>query len=196
MTGPFGSGKTAIAYYVISKLEKEGYEIIVASEPEEIVRRFRRNQRQLFLFDDVFGKYSSNISDTTDRWKTYCSKINEFLSKSNSVKIVITCRTHIFLLNEKFFENFKTDLSFIHKDLISEKIVLNLEERRKIYQSIFKPNPPESISANILSLYHFYPVMCSSYNKENLLKYLKHPVETVSAEIADMQTHSDIGYLA
>ncbi|CAG2187816.1 unnamed protein product [Mytilus edulis] len=69
ITGPFGSGKTAIAYYIISKLEKEGYEIIVAAKPEDIVRRFRINQSQLFLFDDILGKYSSNISDITDGWE-------------------------------------------------------------------------------------------------------------------------------
>lgn len=195
ITGPFGSGKTAIAYYIISKLEKEGYEIIVASEPEDIVRRFRRNQRQLFLFDDILGKYSSNISDITDRWEKYFSKI-KVLTKSNSVKIIITCRTHIFLLNEKVFENLRITFTFFHKDLNSDEIRLNLEERRKIYQSYFKSYPPKSICDDILSLYHFFPVMCSTYNEENWLKYFKHPVDTVSTEIADMQTYSDIGYLA
>lgn len=196
ITGPFGSGKTAIAYYIISKFEKNGYEIFVASEPEEIVSRFRRNHRQLFLFDDILGKYLSPISDITDRWEKFSSKINEVLTKSNSVKIVITCRTHIFLLNEKVLKIFSTSSGFIHQDLISKELRLNLEERQNIYQSYFRSNPPKSISDDILSLYNFYPVMCSSYTKENLLKYFKHPVDIIYAEIANMQTLSDIGYLA
>ncbi|CAC5380433.1 unnamed protein product [Mytilus coruscus] len=198
ITGPFGSGKTTIVHHIISKFRKEGFEATFASDPKEIVRRSNhvQNQRQLFVIDDVFGKYSSNISDITDRWEQFGSTLRSILLESSTVKVIITSRTYIYLLNAKCFENLRNHVSFIHKDLNSEKLRLNLEERRNIYKSYFRCDPPKSISDDILLLYHFYPAMCSSYNKENILEYFKHPDEIISAEISDMQRRSDIAFLA
>ncbi|XP_052077387.1 uncharacterized protein LOC127715390 isoform X2 [Mytilus californianus] len=196
ITGPFGSGKTTIACYISSMLAKEGYETNFVSNPEEIMRLTYRNRRQLFIIDDVFGKYSTNISDITERSEKYGSSINAILTKSGTVKVLITSRTYIYQLNFMSFENLKTAISFIHKDLIPETSELDLEERRKMYKSYFESDPPKSISDDILSLYHFYPVMCASYNKDNVLQYFTHPVDIISAEIDSMQQKSDIGYLA
>ncbi|XP_052077391.1 uncharacterized protein LOC127715391 isoform X2 [Mytilus californianus] len=196
ITGPFGSGKTAIAYHIISRLEKEGYEITVASDPEQIVRRFHRNQRQLFLMDDILGKYSSNIPDIIAKLEKCGSAINTIFEKSDTVKVLITCRTYIFQLYAQYFESLREHVSFIHKNLIAENLRLKLEERKEIYKSYFESDPPELISDDILILYHFYPLICSSHNKEYVLEYFKHPKKIVSAEISGFKRLSDTGYLA
>lgn len=196
ITGPFESGKTAIAYHISSELEKEGYIIAVTSDPEEIVRRFNRNKRQLFLMDDILGKYSSNILNSIDKLEKCGSILNSVLTKSDNVKVLITCRTYIFQLYAQYFESLRKRVSFIHKNLFSQDLRLKLEERKKIYKSYFESNPPEIISDDILLLYHFYPLICSSHNKEYVLEYFKYPQKIISAEIADFKRLSDTGYLA
>lgn len=196
ITGPFGSGKTIIANYIVSKLEQEGYEIIFASDSVDIDRRFNRNQRQLFLIDDILGKYSSNVSDITDKLERCGSAINSILKQSFTVKVLITCRTYMFQLYAQNFESLRRHVSLIHKNLISENLRLNLEERKKMFKLYFESDPPKSISDDILLLYNFYPVMCSSNNKDNLLECFFHPVYIISAEIDSMRKKSDFGYLA
>ncbi|CAC5400653.1 unnamed protein product [Mytilus coruscus] len=196
ITGPFGSGKTTIVDYILSKFKKEGFVTIFSSDPEEIVRRTNHKQRQLFVIDDVFGKYLSNLSDITDKWEKNGSTLNAILTKSDTVKVLITSRTYIYLLNANCFETLRNHISFIHKDLNSEKLRLSLEDRKRIYKSYFGCDPPISISDDILVLYHFYPAICSFYNKDNILKYIQYPDEIVSAVISDMQRRSDTAYLA
>lgn len=196
ITGPFGSGKTGIAYHAILNLEKEGFKIIFAADPEEIVSRFNGHYRLLFLFDDVLGKYSSNTLNITAKWKKNATAIKTVVAKTSMVKIIITCRTYIYQLNEKFFEHLFESISFIHKNIISEKLKLSLEERRHILNSYFEPEPQTSISDEILLLYHFFPVICSSCNNDNYLEYFNHPDKVIYVEISEMQKHSDIGYLA
>lgn len=196
ITGPFESGKTTIACYITSTLAEEGYETIFVSNPEDIMKRTYRNRRQLFIIDDVFGKYSTSLSDITERSEKYGSSIKTILTKSGTMKVLITCRTYIYLLNFKSFENLKSQISFIHKDLISDELQLNLEERKEMYKSYVESDPPKLLSSDTFLLYYFYPIMCSSYKKDFILEYFKHPVDIVSAEIACMQNNSDIGYLA
>ncbi|XP_071125223.1 uncharacterized protein [Mytilus edulis] len=197
ITGPFGSGKTITAHYIISKLENKGYETILVSNPEQIERHFHSNKKLLFLMDDILGKYSSNASDIIDKLKKCGSTINSiFKRRNNTAKMLITSRTYIFQLYEQYFNIFRKHVSFIHKNLISENLQLDLKERKKIYKSYFESDPTELIADNILSLYRFYPLMCSSYKGEHMLEYFKHPNEIVSAEISAMQRRSDISYLA
>lgn len=195
ITGPFGYGKTSIAYYIISKLEKEGYETTFASDLEHIIRHFDPNKKPLFLMDDILGKYSSNISDVVDKLEKCSSTIPPIL-KSDTTKVLIICRTYIFQLYAQYFGSLREHVPFIHKNLIAESLQLNLEERKEIYQSYFDSDPKELISDTILILYQFYPLICSSHNKEFVLKYFNHPHKIVAAEISGILQHSDTCYLA
>ncbi|VDI80572.1 palmitoyltransferase ZDHHC13/17 [Mytilus galloprovincialis] len=98
-------------------------------------------------------------------------------------------------MNDEYFATLRNSLSLIHQDLTSEDLQLTVNERRKIYESYFKSDLPKSISDETLSLYNFYPLICSSYDKDYALKSLRHPNKIVSAEVYGMCTKEDIGYL-
>lgn len=196
ITGPFGSGKTAIVYHIISELKKTGYIITVASDPSEIVRRFHRNKRQLFVMDDILGKKSSNLPDVIDKLEKSGSIINSIFKKSHTVKVLLTCRTYMFQLYAQCFESLRKHVLFIHKNLISEDLRLKLEERKGIYKCYFESDPPELIPNDILLLYNFYPKICSSYNKESVLEYFKYPERVISTEMSGFKRLYGTGYLA
>lgn len=191
LTSSFGSGKTAIAIYIADKLEKEGYAILFVSSPEEISKRFRPNQRQFFLLDDLFESTCPNICDLTNHW----SDINTIFIKNSYVKVLVTCRTYIYEMNVEYFADVRNSVSLVHKDLMSEDLQLSLDERRNIYKSYFESTIPESISSKNLLMYHFYPSICSFYDKSTFVKHLGHPDNIISEKVNIMLKHRDISFL-
>ncbi|CAC5383304.1 unnamed protein product [Mytilus coruscus] len=195
VTGPFGSGKTAIAYHISFALAKAGYDILLVSNPEELVAPSHLNEKQLFLIDDIFGKYC-NSSDMTDRCEKYCSVINTILTKCAAAKVLITSRTYISQTHRQYFDTMRKKMAYIHTSLISEDLGLCLEERKIMFKSYFKSDPSQSISDNVYLLHNFYPLICSSCNENKFLDICRYPYEVISLEICYMQKQSDICYLA
>lgn len=60
--GSSGNGKTALARHTALKLKKENqFEIIPVETPEQILE-YRTNKNQVFVIDDVVGKYSVDLN--------------------------------------------------------------------------------------------------------------------------------------
>ncbi|CAC5358038.1 ANK [Mytilus coruscus] len=103
ITGIPGSGKSALAYHVAIHIqETEGYTVLPNWVPSELMKMANSNIKQLFVFDDVFGKYSLNECNL-NCWESETRRINMLL-KNKLLK---------FIKNE--VENFKSrkDISFI-----------------------------------------------------------------------------------
>ncbi|CAG2216424.1 unnamed protein product [Mytilus edulis] len=60
ITGSPGCGKSAVAHHIALELEKEKYEIIPCDAPSEIFKHFTKNKFQVFVIDDVCGKFALN----------------------------------------------------------------------------------------------------------------------------------------
>ncbi|CAG2234019.1 unnamed protein product [Mytilus edulis] len=103
ITGSPGCGKSVTAHHVALKLEKEGYDIIPCDEPSEILMYFTKEKIQVFVIDDVCGKFALN-QHKSDSWEQYDSKLdmltesctlsgdNEENLVKSKIKFIITCR--------------------------------------------------------------------------------------------------------
>ncbi|CAG2216442.1 unnamed protein product [Mytilus edulis] len=108
ITGSPGCGKSAAAHHVAFELENEGYEILPCDDPSEIVKHLSTEKFQVFVIDDVCGKFSLN-QQKADSWEQNDGKLNMLIESSNQndddedncskpeAKFIITCRENIFV---------------------------------------------------------------------------------------------------
>ncbi|CAG2234024.1 unnamed protein product [Mytilus edulis] len=103
ITGSTGCGKSVAAHHAALTFEKEGYEIIPCEEPSEIIMHFITEKIQVFVIDDICGKFALN-QHKADSWEQIDGKLNMLIESSRQKddkddssnksknKFTITCR--------------------------------------------------------------------------------------------------------
>lgn len=92
--GASGSGKTVILYQLANEMFKtEGYKIIIGNKPSDVLEKNNDNQKQLFIFDDVCGKFAFD-QILGESWNLLSSRIREIL-KRKSTKLIFSCKSQI-----------------------------------------------------------------------------------------------------
>ncbi|VDI60157.1 Hypothetical predicted protein [Mytilus galloprovincialis] len=129
VTSKSGLGKTATIRHIALKLKLHGFEIVPVESPEDIIK-YKTKQKQVFLIDDVLGKY--DLSPTLlDKWERINEKlISCFGIEIESSKILCTLRLQIAL--HKRFKNASTILNQEVINLECESNSLSKEEKQKI----------------------------------------------------------------
>ncbi|CAG2198536.1 unnamed protein product [Mytilus edulis] len=81
VTSNLGLGKTATIRHIALKFKLEGFEIVPVESPIDIIK-YKTNKKQLFLIDDVLGKYS--LSPTRlGEWERFNDKLIRCLNTEN-----------------------------------------------------------------------------------------------------------------
>ncbi|XP_063405914.1 uncharacterized protein LOC134689874 [Mytilus trossulus] len=129
VTSKSGLGKTATIRHIAFKLKQQGFEIVPIESPEDIIK-YKTTKKQVFLIDDVLGKYE--LSPTLlERWEILNEKLISCLNKeSGQNKILCTLRLHISLL--KRFKNASTILNKEVINLEHESIALSKKKKKKL----------------------------------------------------------------
>ncbi|XP_063405743.1 serine/threonine-protein phosphatase 6 regulatory ankyrin repeat subunit C-like [Mytilus trossulus] len=83
ITGSPGCGKSAAAHHVALELEKEGYEIVPCDDPSEITQHLTTEKFQVFMIDDVCGKFALN-QQKVNSWDQYEDKLNLLLESNQN----------------------------------------------------------------------------------------------------------------
>ncbi|CAG2190087.1 unnamed protein product [Mytilus edulis] len=132
VTSNSGLGKTATIRHIALKLKYKGFEIVPVESPEDIIK-YKTNKKQLFLIDDVLGKY--DLSPTRlDEWESKNEKIISCLNiGGGSKKIMCTLRLQI--ARNKRFKNASTILNKTVINLQHESCALSKEEKKNILMS-------------------------------------------------------------
>ncbi|CAG2256316.1 unnamed protein product [Mytilus edulis] len=88
VTASSGLGKTAIIRHIAFKFKLEGFEIVPVESPEDIII-YKTNKKQVFLIDDVLGKY--NLSPTLlEKWERINGELlNSLETELGSTKLQI-----------------------------------------------------------------------------------------------------------
>lgn len=95
-----GSGKSATAHHIAVKLKEEGSEILPTKDIKEIETYCNPKIPQVFVIDDVFGKFGFD----KEKYKT-CMEYEQSFSKliMSKTKILMTCGDAVFK-NEELSE--------------------------------------------------------------------------------------------
>ncbi|XP_052057776.1 uncharacterized protein LOC127698382 isoform X2 [Mytilus californianus] len=105
VVGRSGSGKSTVLRHIALALhaEKESYEVFPSFSPEDVRQHFDRSKKQVFVFDDVFGKYAIDLH-TVDEWIFFMHDMKSYLDHGN-LRMMFSCRSHI--TNHPHFQKLK-----------------------------------------------------------------------------------------
>ncbi|CAC5366232.1 unnamed protein product [Mytilus coruscus] len=189
LSGPPGSGKSAIAYNTAFILEKdEEFKILPVSSPDEIRKYLLPETKQVFLIDDPVGKYT--VDDLSiQRWKNEESFLTQTFTGSSTTNLILTCRSYIY----KFGFCRRLHVSPIHCDMLSDNLKLSVEERKKIGHMY---NIPE-LNDDIIMMYDFVPLLCVGFSRQDYTtSCFVNPIKILSEEMNNTKEKSDIAFLA
>lgn len=90
ITGNFGIGKTATMKYVSFLFEKKGYKVVPISSPNDILLHRFPERNQIFILDDIVGKYRVD-SAAVELWRRLYDRLR-VVFKDKNVKLLSTLR--------------------------------------------------------------------------------------------------------
>ncbi|CAC5373837.1 unnamed protein product [Mytilus coruscus] len=188
--GKPGIGKTSTIIHVALKMRKNnGYRVILCHSPSDIEAHFRANKTQLFVLDDVCGRYTINQS-AVEEWMKHEQTILRIL-RTRKVKLLISCRLQIY--HEKQFQLLKFFTENFY-NLSSEEFCLSAEIRLKVAKKYLPVNTVKLIDKNSLMKFDIFPLMCSLYKNNPNIKvseYFENPYNFYLNDIEILKNQSD-----
>lgn len=189
--GSSGCGKsTAIHHIALQLAQMDDYEIVIAYNPDEIRQLYNPDLKQVFVIDDVFGV--ATFDEDKARIWTEKSKDIKLILDSKQVKLLASCKTHIF---EHRMVNSIKMLSEFSCNLSSSNYRLTDKEREKIANLYLTQNEIVLLRySNTFSQFEFFPVLCRYYCKRksaNIVDFFSNPIQAITDELFMLSTASD-----
>ncbi|VDI29237.1 Hypothetical predicted protein [Mytilus galloprovincialis] len=187
--GPSGCGKSTAAHQVALLLHRnDGYQIVPSNFPTDITQYYNESEKQVFVFDDVCGKYSLDY-DLLKKWKKLGTELNK-IKQCEHVIILVSSRSDIFY-------QFK-DVQFLfttHFDMLSNDYRLCNNERFLMAKAhIGEENAEILRKSNYFNRYDFFPLLCQIFATEkdrNIKDFFSQPVKVIKKELTLMKEEKD-----
>ena len=162
VNGVGGSGKTFLIRHEALRLNQKGYEIVIISDPYDMAKTYRTENKQVFVADNCFG--SSYLHDeSVQRWSNNIPKIKRILQLKDHI-LLLSSRLDVY--KETFpnpFISRNINLSIV--DLTN--IPLTKKEQMLIAQQYIQPGLLRYINHSFFS-YPYFPLLCKlARNKTN-----------------------------
>ncbi|XP_071159028.1 uncharacterized protein [Mytilus edulis] len=119
ITASSGVGKTAILRHVALQMAEEEFNVLLVTEPCDIVRFYNPREKILFVIDDFCGNFSVKQRDIK-RWEPVMEDIKKLLGNKRT-RIIAACHLHVY--KDKQFESLSVFKS-CECNLLSENICL------------------------------------------------------------------------
>ncbi|XP_076096950.1 uncharacterized protein LOC143067489 [Mytilus galloprovincialis] len=179
-----GVGKTATLRHVALQMSDEGYDVLLVTDPGDIVKFYNPKQKTLFVIDDLCGNYSLNQTDMKV-WEPVMERIKKILS-NKLAKIIVACRLQVY--QDDKFECLSVFKSCVC-NLLSESMCLTKAEKVSIAELYLKTKVPDII--DYYDLYDCFPLLCKLYHENpahNITDFFQNPFTFYEAEIDKLQT--------
>lgn len=193
VTGNSGVGKTFIMKYVSLLFEKNGYEVVLISSPNDIILQRFPKRKQLFIIDDIIGKYRVD-SVAVELWRRLHDRL-KVVFKENNVKLLSTLRRQVY--TDMSLQVFSTVFNSTVVDLESEDLVLSSNEKRGMLTNYMKrrkisENYDDNELLKICSCQFAFLLLCNLFttNQEFLkmrLKFFESPSIVFIEELNRLQ---------
>lgn len=149
ITASFGVGKTAILRHVALQMSTEGYDVLLVSDPSDIVKFYNPFQKTLFVIDNLCGVYSINQSEINS-WNTVMKRVNDLLRNKVYTKIIAACRLQIY--QDEMFKSLSIFKSCVC-NLNSKTMCLSKAEKQSIAELYVKTKASQF--TDFYDLYYF-----------------------------------------
>ncbi|VDH90318.1 Hypothetical predicted protein [Mytilus galloprovincialis] len=186
--GPSGCGKSTAMHFIAGQLARvQDYDIVVVSSPEQMKNYYDPESKQIFVIHNIFGAYTFE-QDKAMKWLEMTKDIKIMLD-SNRVKLLASCKTHIF--KHQIVEKLEV-LSETSCDFSASNYCLTDDERLNIANLYLTEDEIRLLkSSNAWSEFYFFPLLCQLYSRKksgNVVEYFKYPIESLSAVLMDMKS--------
>ncbi|XP_052077215.1 putative ankyrin repeat protein RBE_0220 [Mytilus californianus] len=174
--------------------ETDNYRVIFESNPTKLIFSIDISTKQIFVIDDIVGKYSLN-DYSLQTWRAEANSIKQIITKSLNTKLILTCRSYIYR-NEQFS---LLKLPHIHCDMLADEIILTEEERRLICRCYHSAEEIQLLHDDVITLYHFLPLICMQYriqDKNTINDYFIYPKAIIENEMNELRLSSDPCFIA
>ncbi|XP_062578676.1 uncharacterized protein LOC134240614 [Saccostrea cucullata] len=164
IVGNSGTGKTATMKYVSLLLEEEGYEIIPVSSANEIPCQRFSSRKQLFIIDDIIGKYKVN-DVALELWEKVNNRL-DIIFKCKNAKLLCTLRRS---LQKEIGElSISTVFNSTIVDLDSTDLALSFKERKGMFRKyMLKRNKQNEIGTEEIEIIcgcsYGFPLLCELF---------------------------------
>lgn len=162
--GNSGVGKTAIMKYVSLLFEEKGYEVVLISSPNDIILQRFPERKQLFIIDDIIGKYRVD-SVTVALWRRLHDRLKVIFKESN-VKLLSTLRRQVYTDMSLLFVPTVFNSTIV--DIESEDLVLSPNEKKEMLANYMKrrkisENYDDDELLKICSCEFAFPLLCNLF---------------------------------
>lgn len=183
--GAVGSGKSITTYHAAFNLEtSDGYSIFPSNDPENIKQHTYEDGRNIFIFDDIFGKYVFN-NFTYDRWKKSMSDIIIMLDHNVHLKIIITSRSNIPMPVELKQMAVRSRFEY--------QLFLSSPDKEKLAEHFCGEFAKEVLEDSQYTDLSFFPCICKEFDKlKDVDKCVTNFIET---ELTYMKTNDLMSYI-
>ncbi|VDI69509.1 Hypothetical predicted protein [Mytilus galloprovincialis] len=189
IVGEPGIGKSMLMHHIALQLHKKKvYSVIPCSGIQDIHYHFKTDIRQMFVLDDICGRFTVSLGDIEYLHKTGDS-LKQMLEKGKS-RIVATCRLDIYN-DEKFHKS-----CFLFKSTFNVSVEYSKEDKLTICTKYLNETNIQLLRDQLVS---FTPLMCYLYCKnENfcLTDFLHCPYDTYRTEWEQLQSIDPYKYCA
>ena len=198
IVGNSGSGKSAIAYHIALKLNKEGYNILPVTSLEEVQRFWDPHKKQLFVCDDPLGTETLDLHKMSDL-QARNSYLDSLFNESPSI-LIFTCRSIV--IRAKALRDRNSILTQNIIDLHSDALVLSKNEKIQILEHYTRSIKGKSLNTDIiseLSCFNF-PFLCSMYAKNEKYQskggsFFDNMFPILQEELDNLRNKSPLKYL-
>ncbi|CAC5367191.1 unnamed protein product [Mytilus coruscus] len=191
ITGPPGCGKSTAGQFVALYLQNyHGFDVVPANFPSEIFQYRNPERKQVFVYDDVCGKYEIEIHSVND-WIKLSPDIGKILTR-NGVKVLATCRYNI--SRNKQFEKIKI-FSKVQCDLYSHENSLTTDERILIAEKFLGKEDVDILKGHtLLDKYDMFPLLCRFYSRKHtgsVTEFFSRPVDVIKEDLESLMDADD-----
>ncbi|XP_071159016.1 E3 ubiquitin-protein ligase DZIP3-like [Mytilus edulis] len=180
ITASSGVGKTATLRHVALQMTKEEeYDVLIVTEPSEIVRFYNPNKKILFVVDDLCGNFLLDQSDIKC-WEPILENIRQNLEKKQT-KILAACRLQVY--QDDKFDSLSLFKSCVC-NMLSENICLSKTEKESIAKLYLNAKAFEI--SDFYDIYDCFPLLCKLYhdNPELIITdFFQNPFSVYEADI-------------
>ncbi|XP_063426472.1 uncharacterized protein LOC134710178 [Mytilus trossulus] len=180
ITASSGVGKTVTLRHVALQMAEEEYDVLLVTDPGDIVKFNNTNKKTLFVVDDLCGNFSVNQSDIKS-WEPVIEEINQMLEK-HQTKILAACRLQVY--QDEKFESLSIFTKSCVCNMLSENMCLSKSEKQSIAELYLKTEA--SAITDYYNLYDCFPLLCKLYHDNpnfNVTKFFRKPFSVYEAEI-------------
>ncbi|XP_071150273.1 uncharacterized protein [Mytilus edulis] len=182
ITASSGVGKTTILRHTALRMAREEYDVLLVTDPGDIVKFNNPNKKTLFVVDDLCGNFSVDQSDIKS-WEPVMEDIIKILDKKQT-KILGACRLQVY--KDEKFESllvFKTCVC----NMLSEDMCLLEVEKQSIAELYLKTKSTKITP--YYNLYDCFPLLCKLYHDNpelNVIDFFQNPFSVYEAEIDNL----------